>query len=190
MNKRHMQFTSELQTRALDSENEAVIEGYFVRYNEQTELWSGYFEEVSPEAFRNSLGNKNILCLDNHDLRIVLGSTDSGTLELRSDEKGLWGSVKIDLEDPNAKSAYRKVQTGKVKGCSFGFEIKSEKRVINGDGSSVFRITEADLHEVSITGFPAYPQTDISAREKDVEILKKEVFEKRKRELKERLTNA
>ena len=106
MEKRHIQFTSDLKTRATDVENEAVIEGYFIRYNEETELWQGYFEEVAPDAFKDSLGSKNILCLDNHDMRIVLGSTDSGTLELRSDEKGLWGSVKIDLEDPNAKSAY------------------------------------------------------------------------------------
>lgn len=189
MEKRHIQFTSDLKTRATDVENEAVIEGYFVRYNEETELWQGYFEEVAPDAFKDSLGSKNILCLDNHDTRIVLGSTDSGTLELRSDEKGLWGSVKIDLEDPNAKSAYRKVQTGKVKGCSFGFIVKSEEHIIRNDNSTLWRIIDAELYEVSITGFPAYPQTDILARKKDAENLKKEALKKRKQKLKERLKN-
>lgn len=188
MEKRHIQFTSDLITRASEKENEAILEGYFVRYNSETELWTGYYEEVAPNAFDNSLQTRDILCLDNHDTRIVLGSTESGTLELRSDETGLWGKVKVDLEDPNAKSAYRKVQTGKVKGCSFGFRVNAETKV-NRDNKTVFRILEAELLEVSITGFPAYPQTDISARRKDVENMKREKLESRKKQLKERLLN-
>jgi uncharacterized protein len=189
MEKRHIQFTTELQTRATDNENEAIIEGYFVVYNSETELWEGAFEEVAPNAFKDSLENKDIFCLDNHDTRAVLGSTGSKTLELKSDEKGLWGKVLLDLEDPIAKSAYRKIQTGKVKGCSFGFYPIREETINKEDGSIKWRILEAELFEVSITAFPAYPQTDINARKKDAESIKKEKFEQRKKQLLERLGN-
>src|SRR5690554_3998990 len=114
MNKRCIQFTTDLQTRASENENEAIVEGYFVVYNSETELWPGAYEEVAPGAFEESIKTKNIMCLDNHDSRVVLASTESNTLELKSDKKGLWGRVILDLEDPFAKSAYRKVQTGKV----------------------------------------------------------------------------
>jgi len=187
--KRRMHFTSDLKTRDSDIEGEAVIEGYFVVYDKETELWPGAFEEVAPGAFTESLRGTDIIALDNHDSRMVLGSVLSNTLELKSDETGLWGSVTIDMEDPNAKSAYRKVQTGKVRGCSFGFYPTKEERVENDDGTMKWRITEAELLEVSITAFPAYPQTDISARRKDIDTMKKQKLEQRKKQLKERIAN-
>lgn len=187
MEKRQMHFNTNLQIRETENKNEAVIEGYFVVYNSETELWPGAYEEVAPGAFENSLRTKNIFCLDNHDRRVVLASTDSKTLELKSDEKGLWGRVILDLEDPFAKSAYRKVQSGKVKGCSFGFYPKQEETINKDDGSIKWRISEADLIEVSITAFPAYPQTDIAARKRDLESLKKQKLEQRKKELLRRL---
>jgi len=185
--KRRMHFTSDLKTRDSDNENEAVIEGYFVVYDEETELWPGAFEEIAPGALLNSLRDNDVICLDNHDSRMVLGSVASDTLELKSDSAGLWGKVVIDLEDPNAKSAYRKVQTGKVRGCSFGFIPTKEELEEREDGTLKWRVTEAELVEVSITAFPAYPQTDIAAREKDVEAIKKQKLDQRKKQLKERM---
>lgn len=182
-----MPFQTDLQIRTSANENEAVIEGYFIVYNSETELWKGAFEEIAPGAFADSLRSKDILCLDNHDSRIVLGSTGSNSLELRSDDKGLYGKVTIDLEDPNAKSAYRKVQTGKVKGCSFGFYPKREEVIERDDGSIKWRVLEAELLEVSTTAFPAYPQTDISARQQDAESIKNEKIARTKERLKELL---
>ena len=43
------------------------------------------------------------------------------------------------------------------------------------------------LLEVSITAFPAYPQTN-AARRKDVEAMKKQKLEQRKKALKERMS--
>lgn len=187
MKKRHIQFTSDLQTRSSENENEGIIEGYFVVYNSETELWKGAYEEVAPGAFEESLRTKDIFCLDNHDSRVVLASTESETLELKSDSKGLWGRVILDLEDPFAKSAFRKVQTGKVRGCSFGFYPKREETINKDDGSLKWRILEAELFEVSITAFPAYPQTDIAARKNDLEAIKEEKLNQRKKQLLERI---
>lgn len=187
MEKRRMQFVSELKTRASENENEAIIEGYFVVYNSETELWPGAYEEVAPGAFASSLRSRDVVCLDNHDSRAVLATTGSETLELKSDNYGLWGSVTLDLEDPTAKSAFRKVQTGKVRGCSFGFKPTKEEPIKKDDGSIKWRILEAELYEVSITVFPAYPQTDIAARKKDMEKIKKQKFEQRKKALLERM---
>lgn len=190
MKKRHMHLkTTELKTRSSENKNEAIIEGYFAVYDQETELWPGAFEEIAPGAFDSSMRIANVMCLDNHDSRIILGSTGSETLELRSDATGLWGKITIDLEDPNAKSAYRKVQTGKVRGCSFGFYPTKEEWDERDDGTIKWRIMEAELLEVSITAFPAYPQTDIAARNKDVEAMKKQKLQQRKKALKEKMKN-
>lgn len=181
-----MVFQSELKTR--DAENgEAFIEGYFAVFNQETELWPGAFEEIAPGAFDNSLRNNDIMCLDNHDTRVVLGSIGSQTLELKTDSHGLWGRAKIDLEDPFAKSAYRKVQTGKVRGCSFGFMPLKEDVEYREDGTVKWIVREADTMEVSITAFPAYPQTAVAARQKDIESIKKQKLEQRKAQLKEKM---
>ncbi|MBN8253602.1 HK97 family phage prohead protease [Priestia flexa] len=190
MDKRLMVFNSDLKTRSNEENGEAFIEGYFAVFNQETELWPGAFEEIAPEAFNNSLRDNDIMCLDNHDTRVVLGSTGSQTLELKTDSRGLWGRVKVDLEDPFAKSAYRKVQTGKVRGCSFGFVPLKEDIEHRKDGTLKWIVREADTMEVSITAFPAYPQTAVAARQRDIESIKKEKLEQRKRNLKERLKNA
>jgi len=191
MNKRHMHFTSELKTRSTEDESEAYIEGYFVVFNQETELWPGAYEEIAPEAFNRSLNVEkvDVVALDNHDTRIILGSIGSSTLELSIDSHGLYGRVKVDLEDPFAKSAYRKVQTGKVRGCSFGFYPITEEMTEREDGTMKWVVKDADLLEVSITAFPAYPQTEVAARKKDVEKMKMQKIEQRKKRLKERLSN-
>lgn len=184
-----MHFTSDLKTRSNEENGEAYIEGYFVVFNQETELWPGAFEEIAPEAFNRSLNVEkvDVMALDDHDTRVVLGSLESGTLELTADSRGLFGKVKVDLEDPFAKSAYRKVQTGKVRGCSFGFYPITEEISEREDGSMKWRVKDADLLEVSITAFPAYPQTEVAARQKDVEKIKKQKLEQRKAQLKEKM---
>ena len=61
--KRRMAFTSQLKTRAIEENNEAFIEGYFVVYNNETELWDGAFEEIQQGALDESIANNNIVAL-------------------------------------------------------------------------------------------------------------------------------
>jgi len=43
-----------LVTRAVEDSPEKYIEGYFVVFNQETELWPGAFEEIAPTAFDNT----------------------------------------------------------------------------------------------------------------------------------------
>jgi len=49
---REMYFRTDFHTR--QENDERFIEGYFIRFNEETELWDGVFEEVAPEAVDDS----------------------------------------------------------------------------------------------------------------------------------------
>lgn|SRR5690606_339159 len=174
-----------LQTRS-DDETEKVIEGYFVVFNSETELFPGAFEEIAPEAFNNTLSN-DIRALINHDTNLVLGRTKAGTLELEVDEKGLFGRIKINENDTDAMNIYERVKRGDVDQCSFGFNILKEDVEHRDDGTIKWTIREVDLHEVSVVTFPAYQETSVQARMREKEQFIQRKLEQRKHELKERL---
>lgn len=184
-------FTSDLQTQEIRSDDETVemvIEGYFAVFNSETELWQGAYEEIAPNAFDNTLGN-DIRALINHDTNLVLGRNKSGTLELKVDSRGLWGSIKINSNDTDAVNLYERVKRGDVDQCSFGFNILNEETDFRDDGTVKWTLKEIDLHEVSVVTFPAYSDTGVQARMKEVERHEKRKLEQRKNQLREMIKN-
>ena len=175
---------SDLKTR--EENEEMYLEGYFAVFNQETELWPGAYEEIDPGAFDNTLGN-DVRCLINHDTTLVLGRNKANTLELKADSHGLWGKVKINSNDTDAVNIYERVKRGDVSGNSFGFNILDESTEHRDDGTVKWTINEIDLHEVSITTFPQYDETSISARKQDFEQYKQKQLELRKSKLRERI---
>ncbi len=177
---------TELTTRAEADGQEMYIEGYFAVFGRETELWPGAFEEIAPGAFDETLSN-DIRALINHDTTLVLGRTKAGTLELKTDNYGLWGRIKINPNDIDAVNLYERVKRGDVDQCSFGFNITSEETDWRDDGTVKWTITGIDLHEVSVVTFPAYEDTGVQARKEAVEQHRERLLEARKTKLKERL---
>lgn len=170
-NVRHLGYHStSFETRSDD--NGMCIEGYFAVFNSTYELFDGCTESVAPEAFDNTLGG-DIKALCDHDTRLVLGRSKAGTLELRTDSHGLWGRIKINPNDRDAVNLYERVKRGDVDQCSFGFEIVREESDFRDDGTVHFTIREVKLYEVSVVTFPAYSETSVSARKRDVAEIQK-----------------
>ena len=140
------------------------ITGYFAVFNSNYEIAPGMSESIAPGAFSRTLAN-DVRALINHDTTLVLGRTKAHTLELREDERGLWGDISINPNDGDAMNLYERVKRGDVDQCSFGFEIISEETDFREDGTIHWTITEINLFEVSACTFPAYEATNISARE-------------------------
>lgn len=176
---------TKLETRD-EQDGEMVIEGYFAVFNKETELWPGAYEEIAPTALDKTLSN-DIRALINHDTRLVLGRNKAGTLELKTDSRGLWGRIKINPNDTDAVNLYERVKRGDVDQCSFGFNILSEDTDYREDGTVKWRITEVDLHEVSVVTFPAYEDTGVQARKKQYKQMEQRKLEAKKKQLKERL---
>lgn len=178
--------TSHVKLRERDDNEELRIEGYFVVYDDETMLWEGVYEKIDRNAFEGEL-DKDIRALAGHDREKVLGRVKNNTLTLRSDEKGLWGSILINKDDPEAFSLYQKVKRGDIDQCSFGFIPTEEERESKSNGE-LFIVKRCKLIEVSVVAFPAYENTSVSARKKafEEEEKKKSVMGK-KEELKERI---
>ena len=118
----------------------------------------------------------------------MLGRTKAGTLALRQDERGLWGSIRINRDDVDAMNLYARVQRGDVDQCSFGFDIKRETFVDLGGGKCRWEIEEVDpLYEVSVCTFPAYTETSVSARKQDLAEIEKRRAESWRSNMKKKL---
>ena len=140
------------------------IEGYFAVFNSPYELWEGATEIIKPGAFSGCL-SQDVRALINHDTTLVLGRTKAGTLTLKEDSRGLWGSIQINRDDVDAMNLYARVQRGDVDQCSFGFEIERETFVDLGGGAYRWEIESINpLYEVTVCTFPAYEETGVSAR--------------------------
>lgn len=174
------------QFRADESDGKKYIEGYFSVFDGVYELWPGATESIDPHAFDDAL-NDDTRALINHDTTLVLGRTKAGTLELRVDEKGLWGRVEINEKDQDAMNLYARVERGDVNQCSFGFDILEEDTEYRDDGTVHWTIKRVKLYEVSCVTFPAYEDTSIQARKKDYEKIRARHIEKWKSDMKERL---
>lgn len=139
------------------------ISGYFAVFNSRYEIAPGMSESIAPGAFARTLSG-DIRALINHDTTLVLGRTKANTLELKEDSRGLWGKIDINPNDVDAMNLYERVKRGDVDQCSFGFDIRSEDTDINENGDIHWTLTDVDLYEVSCCTFPAYEQTNITAR--------------------------
>lgn len=173
----------------LNANNEAaekIISGYFIVFNSETELYEGCFEEIAPESFDN-VDLSDVRALIDHETSKVLGRTKPGTLTLSVDAKGVYGEIKVNENDTEAMNLYSRVQRGDVDQCSFGFNILDEAMETRDDGSYKFTIKAIELFEVSVVTFPAYADTAVEARSKQIENMEKREFLAKKSKLEEKL---
>ena len=175
------------QTRAEDGN--LYIEGYFAVYNSRYELWDGAYETIAPGAFDGQTG-EDVRALTNHDTNLVLGRTTAGTLTLRTDERGLWGSIIVNQADQDAMNLYERVKRGDVSQCSFGFDILDQDVQYQDGEPTVWIIRKVKLYEVSVVTFPAYTDTSVTVRQRDLEELRRRKTDEWKHQALERLRGA
>lgn len=175
----------ELKTR---DEGSPVIEGHFAVFDVETELYRNVYEMIDRGAFDGTLVD-DVRALVNHDTTLVLGRNKAGTLELNTDDIGLFGTIKINAADTDAMNLYHRVQRGDVTQCSFGFDILDEDSEYRDDGTAHFKIKKVRLYEVSVCTFPAYPDTGVTTRKAQIEEHKKRALEAWREKQKERLKN-
>lgn len=165
---------SEFETRS-DENGKLYISGYFSVFNSEYEIWPGAVEMVAETAFDEAL-SADIRCLIDHETRLVLGRNKAGTLELKTDSRGLWGEVEINPKDQDAMNLYERVKRGDVDQCSFGFEILDEEFQDLGD-TVRWIIRKVKLYEVSVVTFPAYEETSVTARKQQLGEIRKRSLE-------------
>lgn len=157
--------TNEVELRENDDGNH-TLSGYAVKWNAESRtigLFRKFKEQFRDGAFADSLRENNQFALWSHDPKQPIGSTESGTLRLMEDHVGL--RFEIDLgEDPRSQQVHSDVKRGIVKGVSFGFRNAVDDWDDSNPDEAKRTISKAELIEVSPTPFPAYPDSEVSAR--------------------------
>ena len=140
---------------------DSVVEGLAALFNTVADIGGQFYEQITPRAFRKTLKESDQVALWNHNSDLVLGRKSAGTLDLEEDERGLAFSLHMSPEITAQRDAWLHVQRGDVKGASFGFEVLEE----DWDRKTKTRtIKQVRLHEISLTAFPAYAETEATAR--------------------------
>lgn len=151
-----------VEVRAADGAALMIV-GHAAVFNARSEDLGGFREKIAPGAFTRTIATDDIHAVWNHDERIVLGRKKSGTLRLAEDEQGL--AIENDAPDTQyvRDVVIAPIKRGDVDQMSFMFQtIEDAWNVV--DGENVRTLLEVKLFEVSPVTFPAYPQTDVSAR--------------------------
>lgn len=164
------------------------ISGHFAVFDSVYQIGPGMSESIAPGAFADTLGG-DIRALTNHDSTLVLGRNTAGTLELREDAQGLWGDIAINPNDGDAMNTWARVERGDVSQCSIGFRILSEDTDVREDGSVHWTIKKVELFEVSVCTFPAYQETNVSARARQRDEIRARRLDAWKTQQKARLKN-
>lgn len=137
--------------------------GYAAKFGKVTDI-AGCFEEmIAPGAFKRAVAEDDVRMLLNHNPDHVLGRTRAGTLALKEDETGLW----FECAAPDtqlAKDLAQSVKRGDINQCSFGFYVRKEQWQEREGMKPLRTLMDLRLDDVSIVTYPAYEDTEASAR--------------------------
>lgn len=171
----------ELRASKVDVDGERHLTGYAIVFNRWSQDLGGFIEQIAPSAADRTLRDgQNVDALLDHrrETTTILGSTDSGTLKLRKDSYG----VKVDIYPPDttiARDTIANVKAGLPKGMSFAFRVMPDGQTWDEDqATGLFKrtITDMTFSEVSIVVNPAYLDTEINARNHDLDRRSLEAF--------------
>lgn len=155
-----------------DGDNDGVyITGRPIVFEKKTDL--GFFDEVIRNGALDDADLSDVRFLVNHNTSMIPlaraknGNKDS-TMQLQIDKNGLLIRVKLDVENnPDARALYSAVQRGDISGMSFMFSISADEwEDLETDHPTRYINKIGQVAEVSAVTFPAYEDTEISARDK------------------------
>lgn len=160
---KELRFFKAEELRAEEKDGKKTISGYTALFNSRSLDLGGFYEEIAPGAFANTITQDDVRALFNHNPSQILGRNKAGTLMCREDARGLF--VSIDVPDTaNGRDAWTSIKRGDVTGQSFGFETIRDSWGKTAEGRSLRTLEEVKLYDVGPVTYPAYPDTVVSAR--------------------------
>lgn len=144
-----------------------VLAGHAAVFNRDSENMWGVVEQIAAGCFTNSIARDDIRGLFNHNPDKILArnvAKPTPTLRLFEDAIGL--GFEIDLDDTTiARDLQKSVKRGDISGCSFSFATVMDEWDYKPDPIKR-TLKECILYDVGPVTFPAYPDTDVSARDR------------------------
>lgn len=169
--------TKDIERRIIDVELEVrrednkppTVSGYAAVFNKRS-LPLGRFEKfvevIAPGAFGDALGaSRSVPLLIEHE-GLALADTETKTLTLTEDDKGLRFEAELDPSDPDAQRVLSKLKRGTLRKMSFGFTVGDGGDEVRREDGALLRTIKrvGSLLDVSLVTSPAYPDTAVALR--------------------------
>lgn len=187
-----------------EGKEEYIVEGYATTFGDSYELYRDgnyiVMENVDKDAFKNTDMSDVVFQID-HEGR-VYARTRNDSLGLEVDEHGLKTRANLGLTE-SSRGVYEDINAGLYDRMSFAFTVKKDSYTEEEKDDGTVILTRSilevgKLYDVSAVSFPANPNTDISARSKDLidgeierfeaERLHEQEIEETRRSLKEQIS--
>lgn len=154
------------------------IQGFALRFNEESNLLGEFVEVISPEALKDA-DMSDVRMLINHDQNYVIGRTTAGTLDLEVTDEGLYFRCTL----PNttyARDVYENIKLGNIRECSFGMIVGSDGDTFEKRSDGIFKRTINKIQTIfdcSVVSFPAYNTSSVEPALRSIEKIKQEEIE-------------
>ena len=154
------------------------IQGFALRFNEESNLLGEFVEVISPEALKDA-DMSDVRMLINHDQNYVIGRTTAGTLDLEVTDEGLYFRCTL----PNttyARDVYENIKLGNIRECSFGMIVGNDGDTFEKRSDGIFKRTINKIQTIfdcSVVSFPAYNTSSVEPALRSIEKIKQEEIE-------------
>lgn len=152
-------------------EEGSVIEGHAAVFAQTTNIAGLWKETIARGAFDKTDFTDVLFCVNHDTSKIPLArsrnNNANSTLQLQVDDQGLGTRAALDVErNTESNALYSAVERGDMNGMSFIFQVADDEWA-GWDTDTPSRTIKSisKVYEVSAVSFPAYPGTDISARD-------------------------
>jgi len=166
--RRYFPFAQEM--RAVDEDGKMIIEGYPIVYNVYADI-CGFREIIRPEATTEVLKKANELVLWDHESSQPMARRSAGTLEVKEDEHGVF--IRADVSKTVwGRQGHEAIKNGIITRMSFAFDVEEDKwdwEEIEGVRIETREILSfAEIYDYSPVSYPAYNQTVVEARYREL----------------------
>lgn len=142
-----------------------LITGYGAVFGKLSRNLGGFVERVGDGAFNGTKMRNwpNVVCRYNHDPNMVLGTTAGHTLQLRTDDMGLYYEV---LPPQSRMDILELVERGDVQHSSFAFRVPpgGDEWSVTDQNYPMRTLNEVQLVDVAPVLDPAYPDATAGLR--------------------------
>lgn len=156
--------------RAITEDDAKKVEGHPAVFGKPADI-GGWFQETIERGAFDGCDFTDVLLFVNHEQeKIPLArsrrNNGNSTMTLDVDDTGLHMVASLDTENnAEARAVFSSIERGDMDGMSFCFRVKEDKwDNVDSEYPTRHILKISKVYEVSAVNNPAYPDTDISAR--------------------------
>ena len=150
-----------------------------IPYNSRSCDLGSFTEIIAPGAFTSALAaGADCLCLRDHDAKLLMGRSTSGTLALIDSPAGLTFRCVLP-KTQSAMELAESIDRKDLTGVSFGFTTNADVWTSDEQGNVLRTLISVNLAEISPCSWPCYQASSVSIRSCPVELRAKLQLAKR-----------